>query len=139
VSWTKINPEEMGAPKGWTNGMLAPAGGRVLFVAGQDAAEPEGEVQTDDFVEQFDIALAKALVVVAASGGTARDIGRMTIFVTDLDAYRAGRSAIGTAWRARMGKNFPAMALVEVTRLVDPRALVEIEVTAVIPPDAPEA
>jgi enamine deaminase RidA (YjgF/YER057c/UK114 family) len=129
-----INPEELGAPNGWTNGMLAPAGGRILFIAGQDAATPEGHVATDDFVEQFDIALRKTLAIVSEAGGTAEAVGRMTMFVTQLDTYRSSRKGVGGVYRARMGRHFPAMALVEVSRLVDPRALVEIEATAVIPP-----
>lgn len=133
-----INPEALGEPKGWTNGMLAPAGGRLLLIAGQDAANPEGHVTTDDFSEQFDLALAKTLSVVTAAGGTAESVGRMTVFVTDLDAYRAARREIGELWRARMGRHYPAMALMEVSRLVDPRGLVEIEATAVIAPDPEE-
>ena len=132
MSFEQINPESLGAPRGWTNGMLAGGGGRVLFVAGQDAAEPEGEVTTDDFVDQFRIALAKTLAIVSAAGGGPRDIGRMTIYVTDLDAYRAARTRIGEVYRTAMGRHFPAMALLEVKRLLDPRAKVEIEATAVI-------
>ena len=113
--------------------MLAPPGARVGFVAGQDAATPDGEVTTDDFVEQFDLALGKILVVVRAAGAGPSAIGRMMVYVTDLDAYRANRRAIGEVYRARMGRHFPAMALVEVTRLVDPRGKVEIEATAGIP------
>ena len=132
MTFESINPEELGPPKGWTNGMLAPAGGRVLFVAGQDAATPGGEVETDDFVEQFDIVLGKMMTVVTHAGGDATSVGRITLFVTDLDAYRAERKKIGEIYRARMGRHFPAMALVEVSRLVDPRAKIEIEATAVI-------
>lgn len=135
MNWVHVNPEELGAPSGWTNGMLGPAGGRVLFVAGQDAATPEGHVATDDFVEQFDIILHKILTVVRAAGGEAGSVGRMMIYVTDLDAYRALRKDIGRVYRAHMGKHFPAMALVEVSRLVDPRAKLEIEATAVLAPD----
>ena len=127
-----INPESLGAPSGWTNGMLAPVGGRILFVAGQDAATSDGEVVTDDFVEQFDIVLKKTLTVVTEAGGTASSVGRMTLFVTDLDVYRSARKEVGEVYRARMGRHFPAMALVEVSRLVDPRAKVEIEATAVL-------
>lgn len=105
---------------------------RVLFVAGQDAATPGSVVATDDFVEQFDIALEKTMTVIAEAGGGAEDIGRMTIYVTDLDAYRSLRPRIGEVYRARMGRHFPAMALVEVSRLVDPRGKVEIEATAII-------
>lgn len=135
MTYVHVDPEELGAPKGWTNGMLGPAGGRILFIAGQDAAEPGGHVTTDDFVEQFDIALHKLLVVVRAAGGEAASVGRMMIYVTDLDAYRSQRSEIGRVYRAQMGKHFPAMALVEVTRLVDPRAKLEIEATAVLAAD----
>jgi len=131
-----VNPKELGPPKGWTNGMLAEAGGRVLFVAGQDAANAEGHVTTDDFVEQFDLALGKTLAVIMAAGGDASMIGRMTIFVTDLDAYRESRREIGGVYRGHMEKHFPAMALMEVSRLVDPRGKVEIEATAVLPADA---
>jgi enamine deaminase RidA (YjgF/YER057c/UK114 family) len=130
--WDAINPDELGPPKGWTNGMLAPAGGRILFVAGQDAATAEGIVEEDDFVAQFDIALRKTLAVVRDAGGSAASIGRMTVFVTDLDAYRESRKSIGEIWRARMDRNYPAMALVEVSRLVDPKGKIEIEATAVI-------
>ena len=68
MTFEYINPKELGAPRGWTNGMLAPMGGRILFVAGQDAANADGEVITDDFVEQFDIALGKTLTVVTGAG-----------------------------------------------------------------------
>jgi enamine deaminase RidA (YjgF/YER057c/UK114 family) len=127
-----LNPETLGPTRGWTNGMLGPEGGRVLLIAGQDAAEPGGEVTTDDFVEQFGLALKKVLEVVRAAGGGPLDVGRITVFVTDLDAYRAGRRALGQVWQESMGRHYPAMALVEVNRLVDPRALVELEATAVI-------
>lgn len=127
-----INPDALGAPKGWTNGMLATSGGRLLFVAGQDAAEPGGEVTTDDFLEQFTVALRKAVLVVREAGGSPEDVGRITIYVTDIEAYRASRPEIGRAYRTLMGHHYPAMALVQVTGLVDPRAKIELEVTAVV-------
>jgi NAD(P)-dependent dehydrogenase (short-subunit alcohol dehydrogenase family)/enamine deaminase RidA (YjgF/YER057c/UK114 family) len=132
MTFDPINPETLGVPRGFTNGMLASSGGRILFVAGQDAAEPDGEVSNEDFVTQFGIALEKTLAIVEEAGGRPEDIGRMTVYVTDLDAYRAERPRLGPVYRAAMGRHFPAMALVEVKRLVDPRALVEIEATAVI-------
>ena len=132
MTYELINPEQLGAPSGWTNGMLAPAGGRILFVAGQDAATPDGEVTTDDFVEQFGIALDKALTVVREAGGDAESIGRITLFVTDIDEYRDSRAELGPVYRSLMGRHFPAMALVQVRGLVDPRARIEMEVTAVI-------
>jgi enamine deaminase RidA (YjgF/YER057c/UK114 family) len=132
MTYELINPEQLGAPSGWTNGMLAPAGGRILFVAGQDAAGPEGKVTTDDFVEQFRIALDKALIVVRQAGGGAESVGRITLFVTDVEEYRKSRKELGAAYRSLMGKHFPAMALLQIRGLVDPRAKIELEVTAVI-------
>lgn len=132
-----INPEELGVPSGWTHGMLAPSGGRLLFVAGQDAAGPDGEVTTDDFAEQFGIALKKGMTVVRAAGGKAEDVGRITVFVADVAEYRASRKALGPVYRGIMGRHFPAMALVEVAGLVDERAKVEMEITAVIPDEEP--
>lgn len=132
MTYDLINPEELGVPKGWTNGMLGPVDGRILFVAGQDAAEPEGEVTTDDFVQQFGIALGKAVTVVREAGGGPEDIGRITLFVTDIEEYRSSRKDIGPEYRALMGKHYPAMALVQVVGLVDPRAKIELEVTAVL-------
>lgn len=135
MTFRAVNPDELGPPRGWTNGMLAPKGGRILFVAGQDAANADGEVVADDFVEQFDIALRKTLAVVRAAGGDPESIGRMTVYVTDMEAYRSSRSEIGAIWRSQMDRHFPTMALLEVSRLVDPRGMVEIEATAVISDD----
>ena len=132
MTYDLINPEELGVPRGWTNGMLGPADGRILFVAGQDAAEPEGEVTTDDFLEQFAIALGKAITVVREAGGGPEDIGRITMYVTDIQEYRDNRKDMSPEYRALMGKHYPAMALVQVSALVDPRAKIELEVTAMI-------
>ena len=123
-----VNPEELGAARGFSHGVLAPAGARVLFVAGQ--AAPDG----GDFVAQFAAALDRVVTVVRAAGGTPDDVARMTVWVTDMTAYRTSLQLIGEAWRMRMGRHYPAMALVQVTSLVDPRALVEIEATAAISP-----
>jgi len=132
VSFRIVNPERLGEPKGWSNGLLAPPGGRLLFVAGQTARDPDGVVRTEGFVAQFEKTLTYALEVVREAGGEPRDIGRMTVFVTDLDAYMASRRELGEAFRRHMGSHYPAMSLVEVSRLVDSGALVEIETTAVI-------
>ncbi len=132
MTYEAINPEELGEPRGWTNGMLAPANGRILFVAGQDAAERDGSVTEDDFVEQFSIALHKAVTVVREAGGGPEDIGRLTLFVTDVAEYRARRGEIKEVWRSHMGRHYPAMALVQVQALVDPRAKIELEATAII-------
>jgi NAD(P)-dependent dehydrogenase (short-subunit alcohol dehydrogenase family) len=127
-----INPEELGAPRGWNNGMLAQAGGRTLFIAGQTARDGSGQVPAADFVSQFDRALANVLAVLRQAGGEPGDIGRFTIYVTDMAQYRASLKPVGQVYRQRMGTHFPAMALVEVTSLVDELAVVEIEATAVV-------
>jgi enamine deaminase RidA (YjgF/YER057c/UK114 family) len=132
MSFEIVNPESLGAPKGWNNGMLAPRDGRLLFVAGQAGWESGARGEPPGFVEQFARALDKLLAVVAAAGGAPQDVARLTIYVTDLAAYRAALKPLGEAWRARFGKHYPAMTLVEVKGLVDRGARVEIEATAVI-------
>lgn len=127
MSFDIINPSPPGRPSGWNNGMLGPAGGRVLFVAGQTGAGANG------MVEQWDQALGRVLAIVRAAGGSPTDIGRMTVYVADRAAYLEARQALGEVHRRHMGKHYPAMALVAVSALVDPGALVEIEATAVIP------
>ena len=129
MSYEIVNPEALGRPRGWNNGMLAPEGGRVLFVAGQIGV---GAGAAPDLAAQFGAALAKVKRVVEEAGGVVADVGRLTIYVTDMEAYRGSRAEIGAAYRAVFGKHFPAMSLVAVTELVDPRAVVEIEATAVI-------
>ena len=130
-----VNPESLGAPKGWSHGILAPSGGRILFVAGQagwDGGSAASGKPAPGFVEQFAHALDKVLAVVRAAGGGPEDVARMAVYVTDLDAYLAGRALLGEIWRTRFARHYPAMALLEVSRLVDQGALVEIEATAVI-------
>jgi NAD(P)-dependent dehydrogenase (short-subunit alcohol dehydrogenase family) len=127
-----INPTELGAPRGWSNGMLAQAGGRILFIAGQTARDGSGKVSAADFVPQFDRALGNVLAVVRQAGGKPEDIGRFTIYVTDMAQYRASLKPLGEVYRRWMGTHYPAMALVEVTSLVDVQAMVEIEATAVL-------
>lgn len=126
-----INPEELGAPRGWTNGVLAPRSGRILFIAGQSGwRDSEGEAP--GFVEQFAAALDRTLAVLRAAGGQPTDVARMTVFVTDVAAYREARRELGGVWRERFGKFYPAMALMEVKGLVEQGAMVEIETTAVL-------
>jgi enamine deaminase RidA (YjgF/YER057c/UK114 family) len=131
VSFAIVNPESLGAPRGFNHGMLAPRDGRLLFVAGQVGVDP-GADTAPGFVEQYAIALDRVLAVVRAAGGGPADVGRITVYVTDLAAWRAGLKPLGEAWRARFGTFYPAMAMVEVRGLVDRGALVEIEATAVI-------
>jgi enamine deaminase RidA (YjgF/YER057c/UK114 family) len=134
-SITFISPPGWPAPVGYANGALVR--GATLFVAGQVGWNERREFESDDLTEQFAQALDNVLAVVRAAGGAPDDIARMTIYVTDLDAYRKSTRAIGAAWRARFGKHFPAMALVGVAGLVERRALVEIEAVAALGDAAP--
>ncbi len=138
MSFDIINPESLGQPKGWNNGMLAPAGGRVLFVAGQTARDANGRISDGGMVAQWAQSLANVLSIVRAAGGDAASIGRMTIFVTDLAAYLESRRDLGETWRNAMGRHYPAMSVVVVSGLVDEGAMVEIEATAVLSGPGPE-
>jgi enamine deaminase RidA (YjgF/YER057c/UK114 family) len=130
-----VNPEELGAPRGYSNGVLAPAGSRFLFVAGQVGWNERQELVSADFVEQFERALANVLTVVAAAGGRPENVVRFSFFVKDKDSYRGSLENVGAAYRRQMGRHFPAMSLVEVSDLLEDGALVEIEATAALPPE----
>jgi enamine deaminase RidA (YjgF/YER057c/UK114 family) len=118
-------------PRGYSNGRIGR--GRVLHVAGQIGWRPDGTFTTDDLIEQFAIALDNVLAVVAAAGAPPEAVASMTVFVTDIAVYRARQRELGPLWRARLGKHYPAMALVAVTALVEPRAKVEIQAVAHLP------
>lgn len=131
MTYRIVNPEDLGRPRGWNNGMLAEPGGRILFVAGQTATDANGRVE-GDFVTQFRLALEKLVAVVREAGGEPADIGRLAIYVSNMETYLESLKPLGEAYRAVMGNHYPAMALVEVSRLVDPDTMVEIEATAVV-------
>lgn len=132
MSFKLINPESLGAPHGYSNGVLVEAGGRLLFVAGQVAWDQDQQIVSADFVEQFDQALANVVAVVTEGGGRADQIARLVIYVTVKDEYAARSREVGERYRAHMGRHFPAMALVEVKSLLDDSAKVEIEGIAVL-------
>jgi enamine deaminase RidA (YjgF/YER057c/UK114 family) len=128
MSFTLINPGS-----GYSNGVLADAGGRLLFIAGQIAWDENQKIVSDDFVEQFDLALENVIAVVKAAGGKSDNLARLVIYVTDKVVYRERTKQLGDRYRKHMGKHFPAMVLVEVKGLLDDRAKVEIEGMAVLP------
>jgi enamine deaminase RidA (YjgF/YER057c/UK114 family) len=132
VSFKVINPDSLGTPRGYSNGVVAEAGGKLLFVAGQVGWNQQQQVVGSDFVEQFDQALANVLSVVGEAGGQAEQIARLVIYVTDKAEYLARTSEVGARYRARMGRHFPAMVLLEVKSLLDDKAKVEIEAIAVL-------
>src|ERR1051325_1036436 len=133
MAFTVINPQSLGAPSGYSNGLLTDAGGRMLFIAGQIAWNEKQKIVSDDFVEQFDRALANVIAVVNGAGGKATDIARLVIYVTNKIEYRERTKEVGERYRKHLGKHFPAMVLVQVAGLLDDRAKVEIEGMAVIP------
>jgi enamine deaminase RidA (YjgF/YER057c/UK114 family) len=128
---TIINPPGWPPPRGYSNGIVAE--GPLLFVAGQIGWDTTGAIVSNRLVDQFDQALANVLAIVETAGGQADSITRLTLYVTDKAAYVAGRADIGDRYRARMGRHYPAMTLVEVSALLEPGALIEIEATAVLP------
>ncbi len=132
MSFKFINPASLGPPRGYSNGVVAEPGGSLLFIAGQIGWTEQQKIVSPDIVEQFDRALANLLSVVDQAGGAPERIARLVIYVTDKKEYQARMSEIGERYRERMGKHFPAMALVEVKALLDDEAKVEIEGIAVL-------
>lgn len=133
MTFKLINPPSLGAPSGYSNGLLTEPGDRLLFIAGQVAWNEKHEIVSSDFVEQFDKALENVMAVVSEAGGQASNIARLIIYVTDKHEYRAAKREVGERYRKHMGKHFPAMVLVQVAGLVDDGAKVEIEGIAVLP------
>ena len=126
----KINPETLAPPIGFSHAVIAE--GRFIFLAGQTALNNEGGIVGDGIVSQFEKALINLVTALREAGGTPEDLVKITIFSVDPVDYRAHSREIGKTWQSLLGKNFPAMTLVGVTRLWDDAALVEIEGIACI-------
>ena len=128
----KILQPPLWAPaKGYANGVAAR--GTLVFVGGQIGWNAQQRFETDDFVAQARAALANIVAVLREAGAGPEHLVRMTWYVVDRDEYVASYKALGAAYREVIGRHFPAMTAVEVRRLVEPRARVEIEATAVVP------
>ncbi len=125
-----LQPEGWPRPAGYVNGIVAE--GRLVFVAGQIGWDESQVFRSDDFVEQLRQALANTLAVLAEAGAGPEQVVRMTWYVIDKEEYRDRAREVGAVYRALMGKHFPAMTLVEVSALLEDRAKIEIETTAVI-------
>lgn len=125
-----LQPDGWPRPRGYANGISAT--GRTIFVAGQIGWDAEQRVVPGGMVPQAAQALRNILAVLAVDGAGAEHITRLTWYVTDRAAYLAASAALGEAYRAVMGKHFPAMSAVEVTALMEAEAVVEIEATAVV-------
>ncbi len=129
--FTILQPAGWAKPKGYVNGIAA--SGRQVFVAGQIGWNAQGHFETDDFVAQVERALANVVAVLAEAGAAPQHITRMTWYITDKREYLARAREVGDAYRRVIGRHFPAMTLVVVAGLLEDRAKVEIEVTAVVP------
>src|SRR5688500_12933190 len=130
---TVINPAPLATPRGYSHGAIGE--GRILFVAGQIGWNAQAKIVSDRFADQFDQALANIVEVVTEAGGTHESVARLNIYVVDKAEYIAAMKDVGERYRARMGKHYPAMTLVEVKGLLEPGARVEIEATAIIRQD----
>ena len=125
-----VQPEGWAPPRGYSNGYRL---GNVLFVAGQVAWDAQGRmVGEGDFAAQFRQALLNVRAVLDAAGVAPSRVGRVTVYVTDKQAYIASTRAVGVAWKEILGRHWPAMSLVQVADLLEPGAMVEIEATAVV-------
>jgi enamine deaminase RidA (YjgF/YER057c/UK114 family) len=127
-----VQPEGWPRPRGYANGVVAE--GRVLFISGQVAWDEHEKFHSDDIVEQVRQALKNTLTMLKAGGAKPEHVARMTWYITDKREYLARYKEIGAVYRAAMGTHYPSMSMVQVAALMEDRAKVEIETTAVIPP-----
>jgi len=131
VSMRALNPQHWATAKGFSNGILAE--GRLVFIAGQVGWNARQQFESDDFVAQVEQALNNIVAVLAEAEGRPEHLARLTWYVLDKNEYLARLEEVGQAYRRVLGRHFPAMTLVEVVGLVEARAKVEIEGTAVLP------
>ncbi|HEY2549480.1 MAG TPA: RidA family protein [Streptosporangiaceae bacterium] len=131
MTFERINPPDLARPSGFSHAVVA--SGRLIFLAGQTALDPDGAIVGSTVAAQFEQALGNLLAALRAAGGSPEQLASLTVYAVDLADYRAHAWEIGAAWRALAGRDYPAMAAVGVSRLWDPDALVEIQGFAVIP------
>jgi enamine deaminase RidA (YjgF/YER057c/UK114 family) len=129
MSLTPLNPKGWPPPRGYSNGLAGE--GRLVILGGQIGWDAQGRF-AEGFVPQVRQALANIATILAEAGGRPEHIARLTWYVTDIAEYRASLAELGPAYRAIMGRHFPAMTLVQVVALVEPEARVEIEATAIL-------
>ena len=126
-----LQPSGWPRPKGYSNGISVT--GRLIVTGGTVGWDETEQFVSDTLPSQFEQALRNIIAILAEDGAGPEHIVRMTCYVTDIQAYRSSLKEIGEAWKSTIGRHYPAMALVAVTSLVDPKALIEIEATAVVP------
>jgi enamine deaminase RidA (YjgF/YER057c/UK114 family) len=127
----RVNPAELARPSGFAHAVVTQAR-RVVFLAGQTALDGEGHIVGDGIVGQFERALRNVLTALTAAGGSAGDLVSMTVYIVDMDGYRAKSREIGAVWRTLVGTEYPAMAAIGVHRLWDVEALVELHGIAAV-------
>ncbi|MEU1593939.1 RidA family protein [Streptomyces sp. NPDC005708] len=127
----RINPPTLSPATGFSHAVVA-TGSRLVFLAGQTALDENGKVVGDSLAEQFERALTNLLTALRTAGGTPADLARVTVYATDVADYRAHASELGRIWRDLAGRDYPAMAVVGITRLWDEQALVELDGFAVL-------
>lgn len=126
----RINPPALAKPSGFSHAVVG--SGTTVFLAGQTAYGPEGRIVGDTVVEQFERALTNLLTALRAAGGEPGQLASLTVYVTDMDDYKASSHEIGQVWKRLVGREYPAMAGIGVGRLWDAEALVEVQGFAVV-------
>jgi enamine deaminase RidA (YjgF/YER057c/UK114 family) len=127
-----VTSPDLPAPVGYAHAVIA-APGRTVHLGGQTAQAPDGTIFGSTIVEQFDLAARNLVAALHAAGGQPDDLVSLQVFVTDLGGYRASMRELGSVWRTHFGRRYPAMAVLGVTELFDPSAMVELVGVAVIP------
>ena len=130
MSLERINPPELAAPSGFTHAVVGE--GRIVFLAGQTALGPDGQIHGNGIVEQFTIALTSLLTALRAAGGEPEQLASLTIYIVDMEDYRAHARDLGAVWRELVGTSYPAMAGIGISRLWDAQALVEVQGYAIL-------
>jgi enamine deaminase RidA (YjgF/YER057c/UK114 family) len=130
VTINRINPANLAEPKGFSHAVVGH--GTTVFLAGQTALNAEGTIVGDTIVEQFEQALTNLLTALREAGGEPAQLASLTVYITDMDDYRAHARDIGRVWQRLVGRDYPAMAGIGVARLWDKEALVEVQGFAVI-------
>lgn len=126
----RVDPPELARPSGFTHAVVA---GNTVYLAGQTALDRDGRIVGDGVVAQFEQALGNLLTALRAAGGAPEHLVGLTVYIVDMDDYRAHAREIGAVWQRLFGRDYPAMAGIGVARLWDAEALVEVQGTAVLP------
>ncbi|MEJ2863726.1 RidA family protein [Actinomycetospora flava] len=128
---THINPPELATPSGFSHAVRT-SGGENVHLAGQTALDADGVIVGETVVEQFEQALGNLVTALRAAGGTPADLVSLTIYIVDVDDYRAHSRELGRVWKKLIGGSYPAVAGIGVARLWDAEALVEVQGTACV-------